>query len=102
VTRALLDTSAVMASAHALALEPDDTAAISVLTIGELHGGVRLATNPRARAMRQSRLEAVREAFEPLPVNETIALRYGVVGSFRGRRCEPGSERPRGSDGHRG
>jgi predicted nucleic acid-binding protein len=79
VTRALLDTSVVIASAHALALEPDDTAAISVLTIGELNAGVRLATDPRARAMRQSRLEAVREAFEPLPVNETIALHYGEL-----------------------
>ncbi len=74
---ALLDTSVVIASPDALRLESGDTAAISVLTIGELHAGVRLASEPDIRALRQARLAAVREAFEPLPVDETIAHRYG-------------------------
>ena len=76
---ALLDTSVVIASPDALTLEPGDSAAISVLTIGELHAGVRLASDPGARALRQARLAAVREAFEPLPVDETVARHYGEL-----------------------
>jgi predicted nucleic acid-binding protein len=77
VIHALLDTSIVIASADALTLESEDTAAISVLTIGELQAGVRLAREPAVRALRQSRLNAVRAMFEPLLVDETIALHYG-------------------------
>jgi len=79
VIRALLDTSVVIAPADALALEPGDTAAISVLTIGELRAGVRLAGDSRVRAARQARLAAVRDAFEPIPVDEAIADHYGEL-----------------------
>jgi predicted nucleic acid-binding protein len=79
MTRALLDTSVVIASGDALGLESDDTAAISVVTIGELHAGVRLASDPHVRGLRQSRLVAVRDAFDPLPVDETIAYHYGEL-----------------------
>jgi predicted nucleic acid-binding protein len=77
VIQALLDTSVVIAPADALRLQRDDTAAISVITIGELHAGVRLARDPHIRARRQARLAAVQVAFEPLPLDETIAYRYG-------------------------
>jgi predicted nucleic acid-binding protein len=73
----LLDTSAVIAGG--LTLAPDDTAAISVVTIGELRAGTLLATNSSARAARQARLSAVREAFEPLPIDEAIAEMYGDI-----------------------
>ncbi len=76
---ALLDTSVVIASASALQLKSSDTAAISVLTIGELHAGVRLAKTSDVRAQRQARLAAVRAAFEPVPVDELIAERYGEL-----------------------
>jgi predicted nucleic acid-binding protein len=79
VIDALLDTSIVIASGDALPLEPEDTAAISVLTIGELHAGVRLAGDPGARAQRQARLGAIRASFEPIPVDETIARHYGEL-----------------------
>jgi predicted nucleic acid-binding protein len=79
VTRALLDTSVVIASADSLGLGSGDTAAISVLTIGELRAGVRLARNRRARAVRQARLAAVREAFDPLLVDEPVAEHYGEL-----------------------
>jgi toxin FitB len=82
VIQALLDTSVVIASAEALDLGPDDTAAISVLTLGELHAGVRLATDARVRARRQARLAAVRESFEPLPIDEAIAHHYGELLAF--------------------
>lgn len=77
VIHALLDTSAVIASPDAVSLRSDDTAAVSVITLGELHAGVRLARDPSARALRQARLAAVRASFVPVPVDETIALSYG-------------------------
>lgn len=77
---ALLDTSVVI-DGYA-SLEADDvpeTVAISVITLGELRAGVRLANDPLVRAARQRRLNAVRDAFEPIPVDETIAEHYGDV-----------------------
>jgi toxin FitB len=79
VIRALLDTSVVIASADAITLQPDDTVAVSVLTIGELHAGVRLADDPNVRAQRQARLAAVREIFEPVSIDEAIATHYGEL-----------------------
>lgn len=84
---ALLDTSVVIASSDAITLEPGDTAAISVLTIGELQAGVRLAPDPHVRAARRARVAAVRETFEPLPVDETVADHYGeLLAVARSRR----------------
>ena len=88
VIQALLDTSAVIASPEAISLRSDDTAAISVITLGELHAGVRLAGDPSTRALRQARLAAVRTSFVPLPVDEPIAESYGELLSIArtGRR----------------
>jgi predicted nucleic acid-binding protein len=55
------------------------TAALSVLSLGELQAGVRLARDPSIRATRQSRLVAIRNAFVPLPVDEEVAEHYGEV-----------------------
>ncbi|MBW8060673.1 MAG: type II toxin-antitoxin system VapC family toxin [Solirubrobacterales bacterium] len=38
-----------------------------------------LATDPAVRAARQARLAAVRDAYQPLPVDELVAERYGEV-----------------------
>jgi hypothetical protein len=79
VRRLLLDTSAVIADADTLALEPGETTAISVITLGELGAGVKLAANARVRAVRQARLAAVRSAFDPIPVDEIVAECYGEI-----------------------
>jgi toxin FitB len=79
LTRLLLDTSVVIAGSDALKLDRADTAAISVITIGELRAGVRLAADPDTHATRQARLAAVRETFEPLPVDEPVAEQYGEI-----------------------
>lgn len=79
MTRLLLDTSAVIADPGALTLTPDQTAAISVITLGELNAGVRLAADARSRAVRQARLSAVRSAFDPIPVDEIVAEHYGEI-----------------------
>lgn len=76
---ALLDTSIVIAEVESLELAPGDTAAISVITLGELRAGVRLARDSSIRAARQARFAAVRRSFEPLPIDESIAEHYGDV-----------------------
>jgi len=50
-----------------------------VITLGELRAGVRLAHDPPVRAVRRTRLNAVREVFEPIPVDEAVAEHYGEI-----------------------
>lgn len=78
VSGALLDTSVVIAAGSQPLDLPAD-AAVSAITIGELHAGVTLARDPSVRASRQARLSAIRSAFVPLPVDEAVALAYGDV-----------------------
>lgn len=75
----LLDTSVVIDGLPSLQTDVPETMAISVITLGELRAGVRIAGDPPARAARQRRLIAVRDAFEPIPVNEIVAEHYGDV-----------------------
>lgn len=79
ITRALLDTSVVIAAADSIVLDPEQTAAISVITLAELRAGVALAADPGTRAARQARLASVRAAFRPVPVDEVVAETYGDV-----------------------
>ena len=74
---ALLDTSVVIAGESAV--DPPATTAISVVTIGELKAGVLLAREPGMRAARQARLSAVRDAYKPLDIDESVANQYGEV-----------------------
>jgi predicted nucleic acid-binding protein len=53
------------------------SAAISVVTVGELVAGVELARTEELRLLRQARLEAVRAAFEPIPVDDAVVEQYG-------------------------
>ncbi len=76
---ALLDTSVVIGGIEPHQVDVPETMAISVITLGELRAGVRLAGDPSARAARQRRLIAVRDAFEPIPVDEAVAEHYGDV-----------------------
>jgi len=75
VSGALLDTSVVIARGDAIELSP--SSAISTITIGELVAGVRLASDERVRRLREDRLRALRAAFSPLPVDESVAEHYG-------------------------
>jgi predicted nucleic acid-binding protein len=79
IANALLDTSIVIAAGDAVVLDPGQSAAISVITLGELRAGVALAADPQMRAARQARLAAVKAAFRPLPVDEPIAEAYGEI-----------------------
>jgi predicted nucleic acid-binding protein len=77
VSGALLDTSILIAGGERSWSGLPPSAAISVLTLGELHAGVRLAGARRVAAVRERRLAAVRAAFAALPVDEPVAERYG-------------------------
>ncbi len=79
MSAALLDTSVVIGGVEQLQTVVPETVAISVITLGELRAGVRLAGDPSVQAARQARFLAVREAFEPIPVDELVAEHCGEV-----------------------
>lgn len=79
LTGSLLDTSVVIARDEVGSLELPESAAISVVTLGELRAGVLIARDKATAADRSRRLAAVRAAFLPLPVDELVAERYGDV-----------------------
>src|SRR3954453_8530059 len=76
MTRALLDTSLVIAASDGDGELPS-TAAISVITLGELHAGVLRAPDAVASAVRSERLAGFRATYRPLPVDEAVAEHYG-------------------------
>lgn len=75
----LLDTSVLITPEPPGRAELPSTAAISIITLGELHAGVLLAKDDGIRDTRRRRLDAVRSAFSPLVVDEPVAERYGQV-----------------------
>jgi toxin FitB len=75
----LLDTSVLIARDKTAALELPETAAISVITLGELRAGVLIARDEAVAEERGRRLAAVRAIFAPLPVDESVAECYGEV-----------------------
>lgn len=79
VSGSLLDTSVLVAHDPGAALALPETAAISVVTLGELRAGVLIARDAATAAERTRRLGAVRAAFAPLPVDEAVAERYADV-----------------------
>jgi predicted nucleic acid-binding protein len=78
VSGALLDTSILIGSPDTVDELPVN-GAISVVTLGELHAGVHLARTDEIRRLRQRRLDAIRTAFVPIPVDEPVAESYGEV-----------------------
>lgn len=73
--RALLDTSVIVAGAR-----PDlDEAAISAMTLAELHYGVLRASDEPSRAAPLRRLALVESEFDPLPIDEEVARAYGTI-----------------------
>jgi predicted nucleic acid-binding protein len=79
VSGSLLDTSVLIALDQNRNIELPERAAVSIITLGELHAGVLLAATADVRATRQARLTAVQSAFEPLLVDRQVAQGYGDV-----------------------
>ena len=73
MSRVLLDTSAIIGAGVPAGVE----AAISVVTLAELHFGVLVATDPDERARRAQRLGVVEATFDPLPVDAGVAREWG-------------------------
>ena len=71
--RAILDTSVLIGEDAPVDVE----AAISVVSLTELHVGVLLATDNDERGRRTDRLAAVEATFDPLPVTPEVARAWG-------------------------
>ena len=81
--RALLDTSVLIG----VLPPPDDVeAAISVVSITELHFGVLVADDDDERARRIARLSAIEAMFDPLPVSVDVARVWGQLAAAVARR----------------
>lgn len=70
---ALLDTSVLIAGER----PPADEAAISVVSLTELHFGVLVATDDDTRALRVRRLGIVEDRFDALPFDAAVARECG-------------------------
>ena len=80
--KALLDTSVLISSDPLVDVE----AAISVISITELHFGVLLAGDNDERARRTDRLAVVEATFDPLPVSVEVALAWGRLAAAVAQR----------------
>lgn len=79
--RGLLDTSIFIANETGRQLKADalpDEAAISPITVGELHAGVLAANDLDVRARRLATLESVLD-IEQLPIDEAVARSWALL-----------------------
>lgn len=85
--RGVLDTSVLVAREQERPLgDLPDEAAISVVTVAELHLGVLLADDPRVRAERLRTLSNVERSFDALPIDDEVARAFAVIVADARRR----------------
>lgn len=85
----ILDTSVLIEGLERLDLAEGQLAAISVVSLSELHFGVLRAANPRERRVRLRRLAMIESTLNPLPVTAEIARTHGAMSAAlmaRGRQ----------------
>jgi len=87
VRRVVLDTSVLIGESA----PKDVEAAISVVSLAELHYGTLLAAaDPDELARRTARLARVEATFEPLPVTADVAREWGrLAAAVRTRGAQP-------------
>lgn len=78
----LLDTSVLIAATEG----PAEDAAISVISLTELHFGVLVARDEETRAIRMRRLGAIEDHFDALPFDAAIARECGRLHALVARR----------------
>lgn len=78
----LLDTSILIAAKQG----PQEDAAISVVSLAELHFGVLIARDEETRALRMGRLGAIEEHFDALPFDAAIARECGRLHALVAQR----------------
>ncbi len=82
--RVVLDTSVLIATQP---LPSGSQAAISVVSLAELHFGVLVAADEDARALRASRLGAIEARFpDPLALDDRVAREWGRLQAAVARR----------------
>lgn len=74
--KAVLDTSVLIATDVA---ELEGELAISTASLAELHFGVLVTTDATIRAERLRRLSELQQKFDALPVDESVAISYGLL-----------------------
>jgi predicted nucleic acid-binding protein len=79
--RAILDTSILIAQEEDAAVEAaiPSEAAISVVTLAELHYGVLAAKTDIVKQIRLRRLGVIEATFQPIPIDATVARAYAAV-----------------------
>ena len=78
----LLDTSVLIAAERG----PEEDAAISVVSLTELHFGVLVARDHEARALRVRRLGSIEEHFDALPFDAAAARECGRLHALVAQR----------------
>jgi predicted nucleic acid-binding protein len=78
----LLDTSVLIGAEKG----PDDDAAISVVSLTELHFGVLVARDDETRALRMRRLGAIEDHFDALPFDAAVARECGRLHALVAKR----------------
>ena len=78
----LLDTSVLIAAEKG----PDEDAAISVVSLTELHFGVLAARDDETRALRMLRLGAIEDHFDALPFEAAAARECGRLHALVAKR----------------
>jgi predicted nucleic acid-binding protein len=78
----LLDTSVLIGAEEG----PQEDAAISVISLTELHFGVLVARDEETRALRTRRLGAIEDHFDALPFDAAVARECGRLHALVARR----------------
>lgn len=78
----LLDTSVLIAAEKG----PEEDAAISVVSLTELHFGVLIARDEETRALRMGRLGAIEDLFDALPFDAVAARECGRLHALVAQR----------------
>jgi hypothetical protein len=78
----LLDTSVLIGAEEG----PDEDAAISVVSLTELHFGVLVATDEGIRAIRMRRLATIEDHFDALPFDAAAARECGRLHALVAQR----------------
>jgi predicted nucleic acid-binding protein len=82
---AFVDTSVLIESLAVVDNEKPGSWAVSVVTVGELHAGVLLATHGPTQATRLQRLSDVLSLASVLDVTRSVAVAYGELRMASGR-----------------
>jgi predicted nucleic acid-binding protein len=94
--RVLLDTSVIIDPPAQGTAAFADLVSVSAVTVGELHYGVGVSTDPVEQLYRRQRLHLVLDIYDILPFDAEVAESYGLLANVV--RQAGRNPRPRGMD----